>query len=302
MFKIAGPIGGIALLISATHAANAADMNYEQMLGLVVSGQYESWSGYMLYGNESGGFDPDDGTDQFVSGLSGRVSLPLGTNLSIQMDGGLEYASLFEDKKDDLFNDSFLLGTHLSWRDPNSYLIGAFGAFGGGNHDLDATPADFYAIGGEFQIYANDLTFYAQGGILEGYNDNDYLRDAFFGRGVVRWFMSPNSRLQGEFSYVDGTTDNGGDTGDTSILEWGVRYDTMIAGLPLIGDTNIFVGYRGADFDKSGTDPGGFTDHTVMVGFTRHFGANSMKDFDRVGATLDLPNFGRWVAAGEALE
>ena len=52
-------------------------------------------------------FDPSEGTDQFVSGLSGRVSMPLGTNLSIQMDGELEYASLFEDKKDDLFNDSF---------------------------------------------------------------------------------------------------------------------------------------------------------------------------------------------------
>jgi hypothetical protein len=107
-------------------------------------------------------------------------------------------------------------------------------------------------------------------------------------------------RIKVKFSYVNGETDSAGF--DTTILEWGVRYDTMIAGLPLIGDSNVFIGYRGADFDKSGDDDGGFTDHTVMVGFTRNFGASSMREFDRVGATLDLPNFGRWVAAGEALE
>lgn len=291
----------LALVVSAS-TAQGADLDYERTLELVVSGQIESWTGYMLYGNESGGFDPDEGTDQWVSGQSGRLSLPLGTNLSLQMDGQVEHASLFDSKKDDLFNNSFLLGTHLSWRDPNSFLIGGFGAFGGGNHDDDntTTPADFYAFGGEFQLYADNVTFYGQGGVLEGSNDVDYLRDAFFGRGVVRWFMTPDSRLQGEFSYVNGETDS--IANDTTILEWGIRYDTVLMALPFIGDTTVFVGYRGADFDKSGSDDGGFMDHTVMVGFNTSFGGNTMQEFDRVGATLDLPNFGRWVASGEALE
>ena len=93
--------------------AQAAD--YEQAIqGLVVSGQVESWSGYMLYGSESGDFDPSEDTGQFVSGLNGRLSLPLGSSLSIQMDAQLEYASLFDEKQDDLFSNSFLMGTHLT--------------------------------------------------------------------------------------------------------------------------------------------------------------------------------------------
>ena len=89
-----------------------------------------------------------------------------------------------------------------------------------------------------------------------------------------------------------------------TIVEWGARYDTVIPGLPILGDSNVFVGYRGAHFDKdnSGGDPAEFVDHLVMVGFTHRFGTQTIQETDRYGATLDLPNFGRWVSAGEALE
>ncbi len=39
-----------------------------------------------------------------------------------------------------------------------------------------------------------------------------------------------------------------------------------------------------------------------MVGFTHRFGTRSIQETDRYGATLDMPNFGRWVTGGQILE
>lgn len=303
----------VALAVSA-NSAIAADYEAEQAIrGLVVSGEVESFSGVMFYGSESGETEYTEDTHQFVSGLLARLSLPLGENLSAQMDGELEYSSsaLTDERQDDLFQHSFLFGGHLSWRNPDSGLFGGFASFGGGEHDDDggSTRNDFFAVGAEAQLYLDDLTFYIQGGYVDsrfgnaGNDNNDTLRDAFFGRGVARWFMTPDSRLQAEFAYVDGEVDRPNTSGMT-IVEWGVRYDTVIRDLPILGDRNVFVGYRGAHFDKDDSqgDAGEFVDHLIMVGFTHRFGTESIKDTDRYGATLDLPNFGRWVAAGEALE
>ena len=304
----------IALAVSA-NSASAADFDAEQAIrGLVVAGEVETFSGFMAYGSSSGDAEFEDDTTQFVSGVLGRLSLPLGENLSVQMDGELEYSStaLIDSPQDDLLQSSFLFGGHLSWRNPETGLFGAFASFGGGEHDNDGYSADnnFFAVGGEGQIYLDNLTFYVQGGHIDGgypsvdNANSDALRDAFFGRGVARWFITPDSRFQAEFAYVDGTTDGGGDVSGMTIVEWGARYDMVIPGLPILGDSNVFVGYRGAHFDKdnSGGDPGEFVDHLVMVGFTHRFGTQTIQETDRYGATLDLPNFGRWVSAGEALE
>lgn len=309
----------IALVISAG-GASAADFEPEEVIrGLVVAGEVETFSGFMAYGGESGNVEYSEDDTQFVSGVLARLSLPLGDNLSLQMDGELEYSStaMIDERQDDLFQESFLFGGHVSWRDPMSHLFGAFASFGGGNHDDDNDGTDrfdFYAVGGEAQFYLDDLTFYVQGGYIDGGTDDtiavaddDTLRNAFFGRGIVRWFMTPDSRLQAEFAYVDGDVETDEDpVSNMSIIEWGVRYDTVISGLPILGDSNVFVGYRGAHFEMDDPtqddDNGEFVDHLIMVGFTHRFGTQSIKDQDRYGATLDLPNFGRWVSAGEALD
>jgi len=308
-------------LAGFANSAGAADFEAEQAIqGLVVSGEVETFSGFMAYGSESGDTEYSEDDTQFVSGVLARLSLPLGDNLSLQMDGELEYSTtgMVDSPQDDLFQNSHLFGGHLSWRDPASALFGGFASFGGGNHDDDNDSTvryDFYALGGEAQLYLDDLTFYVQGGYIDGAEtsgsvagiDSDSLRNAFFGRGIVRWFMSPDSRVQAEFAYVDGDIDNSeSPPSNMTIIEWGARYDTVIPGLPILGDSNVFVGYRGAHYEKddptSPSDAAEFVDHIVMVGFTHRFGTQSIMDTDRYGATLDLPNFGRWVSAGEALE
>lgn len=287
--------------------AQAADMEYEQAIqGLVVSGVVDQWVGYSFVSSPRGNTDPVPDS-YFTSGTNGRLAIPLGPNFAIQMDGDIEYTdNAFTSNINDVYEFGGQFGTHLSYRDPGFGAFGAFAAFGAGRGE-EGTD-DFYALGGEFMLYANDLTFYLQGGYLDssdvrGDQDDDGLHDALFARGVARWFITPQSRLQAEVSYASGKQDS--DDKDMDVIEWGVRYDTMLSGLPLIGDTNVFVAYRGANFDNgccTGGDTGEYTDHTVMIGTRYSFGGQTMREFDRVGATLDLPNFGRWVQGGENVD
>ncbi len=316
--------------VAMTGNANAADMDYERAMELAVSGKVESWIGYSFVSDYSpatgGAANVLSHDDYFVSGTSGRLSLPLGDSLSIQQDVDLEMTgNVYKDETGNNYIYSYQMGTHLSFRDPGMGLIGAFGGWGSGatdgntgNND-DADSLEFRFIGGEAQVYMEDFTFYVQAGYLDAErtntnNQDDTFRDAIFVRGVGRWFMSETSLLELEFSYADGDADTEPD-GHT-ILEWGIRYDTMLAGLPIIGDTAVFIGYRGARFEnedapgngggggggEGGADSEDYLDHTIMVGTSWSFGGDNMKQFDRVGATLDLPNFGRWVASGENLD
>lgn len=325
----AAPVIALALAVSANSAA-AAD--YEaQIQQLVVSGVVEKWIGGSFLSSidqEEAGFDPEH-ESYFTSGQSGRLSLPLGDMLSLQMDADNEITSNAfdspeatgdEDDNSDDFSHAFGFGLHVSARDPSRGLFGAFAAFGQGKGDSFQGRYNFWAVGGEAQYYADDMTFYLQAGYLDSKGTNivddeqgtrDGLHDAFFVRGVARWFLTPDSRLQGEVAYANGTQDTAESSGtddapfDMDVIQWGVRYDTAITGLPLIGDGTVFVGYRGTHFDNSCCDledTATFTEHTVMAGFSYHFGGQTLLDQDRVGATLDLPTFGRWVAGGEQID
>jgi hypothetical protein len=307
---ITSSVVAIGLFVSAS-SANAADFDPPQSIQeLVVSGVVESWSGYSFYTNKDFDGDEDDLEDSFFTGKSGRLSLPLGGAWSVQMDVDAEFNTthLFKSNDDNTTNMEYAFQglAHFSARDPGMGLIGVFGGAGEGAADGDEYP--FYVIGGEAQLYLQDFTFYVQGGYFDitsrgPSHDEDALQDAIFGRGVVRWFLDENTRLQGEVSYADGTSDanEAGVGDDGNVIEWGVRYDTTLAGLPVIGDTNVFLGYRGAKFSNDDED-NSFVDHTIMAGFRYAFGGNSLKEIDRVGATLDAPMIGRWVGSGNIVD
>lgn len=311
MKKIVTILGTTLAFAISVNTALAADFDAEQAIqSLVVSGEIDKWTGYTFLTNANGDTDPEN-DDYISSGVSGRLSLPLGGMWSVQMDGDLEYTSnSFDDNgSSDTFQHSFQFGTHFSARDPSRGLLGVFGAAGlGTGEDSDSdSKKSFFAVGGEVQGYFGDKTLYLQGGYIDSADvtgaENDALNNAFFVRGVARWFLTPDSRLQAEVSYVDGDRDNrSGDANEgETIVEWGGRYDWVLPGLPLIGDTPVYVGYRGAYFEN-GDDLAEYTEHTVMVGTVYHFGGPTKHEFDRTGATLNLPNFGRWVWSGEALD
>lgn len=290
----------VALTFSG-NALQAADFEAERAIQeLVVSGVVEKWSGYTFTDHSQADVDK---SDFFSSGGSGRLSLPLGSNLSMQMDGSLEYTegAFDSDDSDDVFQSAYQFGGHLTYRDPESFAFGVFGGFGGGNTENE--PYDGYALGGEAQIYLNDFTIYAQGGFLDSIdrsgNAGNSMNDAFFARGVGRWYITPDDRLQVEFAYASGKQDD--DNDDMDLLSWGARYDTMIGGLPIVGDTRVFLAYRGtyADIDEENTD---YTDHTIMIGSRLSFGGSSLKETERYGVGFDLPDFNRWVGIGPIVD
>lgn len=309
----------IALAISA-NTAQAAVMDYEQALrDVVVSGKVESWVGITAVTSVEGGAGVDDG---FYGAAGGGValSMPLGNGLAMQMDANWERSmdTLGGTVGNDRFSDSFQGAVHLSKRDPGMGLLGVFGGAGQANFQDDgensSNEATFAFVGGEAQFYLQDWTLYGQAGAIIASGDDDILGNddvndaAFFVRGVARWFVDDMSRLQVEGAFANGDVDDGEDVDgfNMDVFEWGVRYDRVVA-LPVIGETQLFAGYRGTSFDKNGnsggeSDDGSFVEHTFMIGTSISFGGNTMQEFDRVGATLDTPNIGRWVISGEQVE
>ncbi len=289
MKKIA--LATLASFVALAGPASAADLDRE--LGLIVSGVVDSWAGVQIIDEQNG---PDDVV--FTNGGEGLLSLPLGENLSIQSDVKYEYNEYALENPS--FNDpwgprySFQGAAHLSWRDPTTGLFGAFGGVGTSSYNAGGNDGrhDFRFVGGEAQFYLNDITFYGQGGYIDFVERSGItsLDEGLFARGVLRWFVSPDSRLQLETTYADIDYVNNG--GSTEWLSGEVRYDFTFASAPVVGDVPLYIAYRGTHRDNCTFNGGDdVTDHTFMVGTSYSFSGDRLT-VDRRGATLDTPDFG----------
>ena len=275
---------------SLVQPVQAADLEYERQLGLIVSGVVDTWAGVQFI---------DDGSNDdalFMTGSEGRLSLPLAENFSIQTDFKYEYNSNAFTDDYDLFGPRYggQGAIHFTWRDPSSFLFGVVG--GAGRSNFGALDLDYGFVGLEGQVYLNDVTLYAQGGAINydprnrdtsGQFDNGY-----FGRAVVRWFIDDASRLQLEGTYL--TADFSGDYGEIDIFSAGARYDFSLTGFPVFGDLPLFVAYRGTFRDSCvGSREAGMSDvvdHAFMIGSSYSF-SGGLIAVDRQGATLDTPYF-----------
>ena len=281
-----------------TASAQSADLEMERELGLIVSGVVDSWAGVQFI--DAGPFGDET---VFITGGEGVLSLPLGDNLSIQSDIKYEYNDKAFDT--DFFytgpRNSYQGAVHLSWRDPMTGLFGAFGGMGtsGLNALGNASRNDYRFVGGEAQFYLDNMTLYGQGGYIDFNNDPVFggLQDGFFVRGVFRWFTSADSRLQLEGTYLNADYEPGNN--DAEAYSFEARYDMTFNGLPVIGDTPVYLAYRGT-FRNNCMDAGfvDVDDHTVMIGTSYSFSGDRLT-VDRQGATLDTPDFGNLAACGE---
>jgi hypothetical protein len=181
-----------------------------------------------------------------------------------------------------------LFGGHLSWRYPNSYLIGFFGGLAGvENNDYDGSMT-LGVLGVEGQWYCKDWTFYAQAGyepLLTNSDDFEPVGLAF-GRFVARYFVTDNDRLQGEFAYGSaGINDRPHSYND---YLWGASWEHRYAGTPF----STTLEYDGFESDHS-SSVNFAREHIIKVDFKIHFGEDTLEEDDRQGATLDMPNFDR---------
>ncbi|MEM9472284.1 MAG: hypothetical protein AAGA00_10005 [Pseudomonadota bacterium] len=273
-------------------AAPAGAADFERELGLIVSGVVDSWAGVQFI---------DDGINDdtvFTNGGEGLLSLPLGENISIQSDVKYEYNTYATESA---FNNdasgprfSYQFATHGSWRDPSSGLFGAFGGMGSVDSGIPfgSIRQDYRFVGGEAQLYIDNLTLYGQGGYVKMADDFGIfgLDDGFFARGVLRYFPTSDSRIQLEGTYIN-MDYNFAISGEMEAFSVKARYDFVLAGMPIIGDTPIYVGYRGTFRDSclvEGTQD--VDDHTIMIGTSYSFSGDRLT-VDRQGATLDTPDF-----------
>jgi hypothetical protein len=238
----------------------------------------------------------EGGQDAALIDGAARISIPFGGAFSLQLDAEGEYN--FTDNGEgtgptsDNSQGFWLAGAHASWRDPNTGLLGIFGAAGQGYNtgccNGGGEEKVGYMVGGEGQIYLGNLTLYAQGGYANFEQDTQGTEaegfvDGWFARGVGRWFVGADTLIEGEVSYAQTDTYiDGDDSGE--FWGWGIKAKTRLAG-SLYG----VVGYRGGYYET--TDSGGETlvETVIYGGLSVAFGPNSLADNNLYGATLDLP-------------
>jgi hypothetical protein len=244
-----------------------------------------------------------DGLDKenFAAGLNGRVSIPFGV-FSLQLDAEADFTTA--EVVDLRQYKSHVLGAvHLNWRDPSRGLAGGFGGIGRAEAigaGPDPSRVDFWFAGIEGQLYTDLFTFYAQAGYFDASLDGtgnplDPFHNAWFLRGVGRYFPSDTTMIQAELSFAHAQQDE--THYDSNIWGWGAKVEHAIGSWPMTG----FLAYEGAFYDAYGAGSH-FSDHLFLAGVSLRFGAPNVKINDRFGTTLDVPNIARWATAGLTLD
>ena len=273
-----------------------------------VAAALEPVSGYLgLYMGASSGSHPFTGDPEgtvFAFGAVGAANAWLNQNVSVQFSAHAEGAGGYKypapnNTADKESRFSGITGAHFAYRNPSSFAIGVFGAFTGSNNiDYDAANTGGL-VGGEAQLYLGMLTLYAQGGYGSQFNNaNTGMIDKYwFVRGIARYFITHNTKLQGEVGYVAGEGQENtpaGPLADITILSWGASAEHRFGGTPW----SVFVKYAGERIEGENIPnfPGltaKITQHTGLIGAKMNFGERTLFDNDRKGATFELPEFHR---------
>ena len=269
-------------LVGATTAATASEPYLgTPPAGLVLSGVADFAGGYRDIDSE------DEGTGSSGEWTArGRMSIPIWSTVSVQLDAGSEFYTSLNDDDDPKRN--LAVGAHLSYRVPSHGLIGVFYGHGRSpNHD-DSYYYTLNMVGVEGQLYRDNWTFYGQAGWADKLSgaDGEGFNDGWFVRGVTRYFLTPDTKIEAELSYAEAAPYLDG-SHDGEFLGWGASFQRKLfdmPNLPLYWD----VSYRGARYDAT-TEEDKMTEHVFKVGLTMLFGTTSLIHNDRAGATLDLP-------------
>lgn len=184
-----------------------------------------------------------------------------------------------------------LFGVHVSDRSSPNFLWGAFaGLSGQSNLDYDGTMTHV-VLGVEGQYYDGPFTLYGQVGyapLMSDSNENEPSGLKFL-RGVGRYFLTDNDRVQLDVSYAASDVD-GFDGAEYHFWNGGLSWQHRYPNSPF----SSTIAYSGmwADSDLVSAPGNSAQENIVSVGFAIHFGDASLKEADRQGATLDMPNFG----------
>jgi hypothetical protein len=255
-----------------------------------VSGYIELYSGW---GNEhwKSSFE-SYGYDGWTLGGAARATYWWSRGASLQLDVQGEGTSFSFNGQDSgrFSNHSYLIGAHSSWRD-SQYLWGLFGAAGDSTGITSNGSFRHGVIGGEAQAYVGPITLYGQVGydttIGDPIGDGTERVSAVFGRGTVRYYLGPNTRLEGTGLYASGTVDFTGSSSNLDFQAWLVRgkLEHKFAGSPF----SAFAAYErwehkfDANFDSTRV-----TEQRFTAGIRLGINEGTLQANDRKGTTLDI--------------
>jgi hypothetical protein len=256
---------------------------------VTVFDAYVSLAGGYSWGDVSGLPVDNDGARLQGRGSFSYIFAP---SFGFQADGvfGHDWAkqSYIKDPSTDA-----TLAAHLFWRDPRVGALGILAQYTDLKTRYDYGPityslnTDNYLLGLEGQYFFGNASLYGQ--IAYHYADANALGESADGDGVaaagqLRYFATPDwlVALKGGYDRVKLSNDYG----DTTISTWiaGLKTEYRLANSPfsLFGD----VTYSSVKYDDGAY---AFKDRETraMIGFKFNFGAPSLLDRDRAGASFD---------------
>ena len=251
-----------------------------------ASGYVEVYSGWASTEFCSGGCDSIDG---WALGGAGRANYWISRGMSVQVDAQAEGTSYeIPGESGRVSTHSYLVGGHLSWRNPQQYLFGLFAAAGDAGGAF--APASRHGVfGAEAQWYWDQLTLYGQGGYdstLGGVGFGTDSINAWFIRGTGRYFVNPNFLIEGTVMYANGDVDFnfGAPSLGFETWSWQAKAEWRLPTAPF----SIFAKYQGSEtkFDTFFQEK--VTDQRVLIGLKLNMGDKTLQATDRAGATLDI--------------
>jgi hypothetical protein len=267
-----------------------------------------------IYGGGShsalkGNFDVND--TPHIYGGDGRVNIWLSPVTSIQLDAGAEGSTGFAFDGIDLGGRvAGTVGGHWTWRAPQAYALGVFGAVVGANGLAFNGASTHGLIGVEGQGYLGNLTLYPQAGYIgriSGPEVGAYRMspdDGWFARMQGRYFFTPNDKVTAEVGWTHLNHElSPGISGGYDILNWGISYEHRLGTSPW----SLYVEYAGfrneaAGWSSSSSLNGNkITENMVLLGVRANFGDATLLSQDRGGATFNLPKFSRAISWSCAL-
>lgn len=290
---------GLATGLVASSGAAMADAfgpmgtsGYGEIFGLYMFDSDYAYNAGLPFSQH---FDPD----YIGLGVGGHINFWLNNNFSLQIDG-LGNFWRNENSRTGNYRMFAVEGlAHAGWRDPDKGYIGAFGglmSYGYSTSQDGVASYDQWVIGGEAAIFLDSVTVFGQAGFMDSFEDDtngsgpsESFTDTWFVRGGVRYFATPNIKLEASGGLLQGNEYA------TSGYNGCCRVDMPFWQLegeykPDNSRVSWFASYGGYHENEGSGKKRDWshTTHTVMAGIRVHFGQDTLTTFDRTGASLDF--------------
>ncbi|RYE47454.1 MAG: hypothetical protein EOP24_11380 [Hyphomicrobiales bacterium] len=232
----------------------------------------------------SNGSDEDSEEGYAIRGAASGV-YNFTPTLGVQGDLSFTYTSI----DDDAFARREIDGAlHGFYREPDNFLVGGFVQLGRDTYLFDGDDegsTDRAYIGGEAQVYLDNLTLYAQGGMQQFTPDLSFAPtfSGWFGQLEARYFLTPDFRIE---AHVGANTLDFLGSYTVTTVNLGIGAEYKLENLPV----SLFAAYDYRNSTIDDPDAPTFGEHRLLVGAKFAIGEESLLGRDRNGASLSPVN------------